>query len=118
LSWKVAILWCLLPCLPLTGYAATYEVGPDRTYANIGDVPWESMSAGDQVLIFWRQEPYKEKWVIAVQGSAQQPFTVRGVANARGQLPVIDGRDAATRSSINFWNEERGVIKIGQQLLG
>jgi hypothetical protein len=113
LSWKVAILWCLLPCLPLTGYAATYEVGPDRTYANIGDVPWESMSAGDQVLIFWRQEPYKEKWVIAVQGSAQQPFTVRGVANARGQLPVIDGRDAATRSSINFWNEERGVIKIG-----
>jgi hypothetical protein len=29
------------------------------------------------------------------------------------QLPVIDGRDATTRSRINFWNEERGVIKIG-----
>jgi hypothetical protein len=91
----------------------TYEVGPAKTYANIGDVPWEGMNAGDQVLIFWRQEPYKEKWVIAVQGTEQQPFTVRGVANEKGQLPVIDGRDATTRSSINFWNEERGVIKIG-----
>jgi hypothetical protein len=113
MSWKVASLWFLLLCLPVPGHSATYEVGPGKTYANVGDVPWESMSAGDQVLISWRQEPYKEKWVIAVQGTAQQPFTVRGVASASGQLPVIDGRDATTRSTVNFWNEERGVIKIG-----
>jgi hypothetical protein len=113
MSWKVVALWFSLLCIPLSVYSAIYEVGPGKTYANVGDVPWESMGAGDQVLIFWRQNPYQEKWVIAVQGTEQQPFTVRGIANANGELPVIDGRDATTRSSINFWNEARGVIKIG-----
>ncbi|MFP5257853.1 MAG: right-handed parallel beta-helix repeat-containing protein [Acidobacteriota bacterium] len=93
--------------------ATTYEVGPGKTYANIGDAPWESMGAGDLVLIHWRDTPYQEKWVIAVQGTEQQPFTVRGVPNANGELPVIDGRNATTRSSINFWSEARGVVKIG-----
>jgi hypothetical protein len=113
MNWKATALWFALLCLSLPAHSATYEVGPGKTYANIGNVPWESMSAGDLVLIFWRQEPYTEKWVIAVQGTQQQPFTVRGVASASGQLPVIDGRNATTRSSINFWNEERAVIKIG-----
>jgi hypothetical protein len=98
---------------PLPALPGTYEVGVGKTYANIGDVPWENMKAGDQVLIHWRQQPYKEKWVIAVQGTGQQPFVVRGVPNQSGELPVIDGRDATTRSQINFWNEDRGVIKIG-----
>lgn len=113
MRWKV-ISWCfLLLGLPLPLYASTFEVGPGKAYATIGEVPWEGMRAGDQVLIFWRQEPYREKWVIAVPATQQQPFTVRGVPNENGQLPVIDGRDATTRSRINFWNEERGVIKIG-----
>ena len=98
---------------PLPAAPGTYEVGPGTTFANIGDVPWENMKAGDQVLIYWRSQPYKEKWVIAVQGTELQPFVVRGVSNQNGELPVIDGRDATTRSQINFWNEDRGVIKIG-----
>jgi hypothetical protein len=98
---------------PPPAVSGTYEVGVGKTFANIGDVPWENMRAGDQVLIYWRPQPYKEKWVIAVQGTEQQPFVVRGVPNANGELPVIDGRDATTRSQINFWNENRGVIKIG-----
>jgi hypothetical protein len=98
---------------PLPAVSGTYEVGVGKTFANIGDVPWENMKAGDQVLIYWRPQPYKEKWVIAVQGTEQQPFVVRGVPNPNGELPVIDGRDATTRSQINFWNENRGVIKIG-----
>ena len=110
---KVLTLSFLLLCFPLPVFSATYEVGPGKDYANIGEVPWESIKAGDQVLINWRQEPYREKWVIAVQGTEQQPFTVRGVASESGQLPVIDGRDATTRSQINYWGEERGVIKIG-----
>ncbi len=110
---NVLTLSFLLLCFPLPVFSATYEVGPGKDYANIGDVPWESIKAGDQVLIHWRQEPYREKWVIAVQGTEQQPFTVRGVASESGQLPVIDGRDATTRSQINYWGEERGVIKIG-----
>lgn len=110
---NVLTLSFLLLCFPLPAFSATYEVGPGKDYGNIGDVPWESIKAGDQVLIHWRQEPYREKWVIAVQGTEQQPFTVRGVASESGQPPVIDGRDATTRSQINYWGEERGVIKIG-----
>jgi hypothetical protein len=110
---KFLVLCFSLLCLPLAAYTATYEVGPGKTFGNIGDVPWESMQAGDSVLIYWRPQPYKEKWVIAVQGTEQQPFTVKGVGNGSGQIPVIDGNGATTRSSINFWNEERGVIKIG-----
>jgi hypothetical protein len=113
MRWKAMVLAISLLCFHLPASPATYEVGPGKTYGSIGEVPWEGMRAGDQVRIFWRPEPYREKWVIAVQGTQQQPFTVRGVANEKGELPVIDGRDASTRSGINFWNEERGVIKIG-----
>ncbi|MBI5525783.1 MAG: polysaccharide-degrading enzyme [Deltaproteobacteria bacterium] len=93
--------------------ASAYEVGPGKTFANIGDVAWEALSAGDAVLIHWRAEPYREKWVIGVHGEAAKPITVRGVLGPGGERPVVDGRDATTRSSLNFWNEERGVIKVG-----
>jgi parallel beta-helix repeat protein len=94
-------------------FADTFEVGPGLAYENIGDVPWEDMGAGDLVLIHWRAQPYKEKWIIGALGTEQDPFIVRGVPNASGDLPVIDGRDATTRSQLNFWNEDRGVIKFG-----
>ena len=91
----------------------TYEVGPGKPYANIGDVPWESLGPGDTVLIYYRDQPYKEKWVIAVQATEQEPLVVRGVPGPNGELPVIDGRDATTRTQLDYWNEPRGVVKIG-----
>ena len=95
-------------------YAATYEVGPSAgQLSKIADVPWASLAAGDTVLIYWRATAYKEKWVIARQGSAAAPITIRGVANADGDLPVIDGNGAVTPTNLNYWNEERSVIKIG-----
>jgi hypothetical protein len=113
MTWKALFLLFALIFLPLPAFAAVYEVGPGKSYGNIGDVPWESMGPGDLVLIYWRPEPYREKWVIAVAGTEQQPFIVRGVANGSGELPVIDGNGATTRSSLNFWNENRAVVKIG-----
>lgn len=99
----------------LSGYATaeTYEVGPDESFANIGDIPWENLVAGDLVLIHWREQPYREKWVVAAEGTQSNPVVVRGVAGPQGQLPVIDGQNATTRSEINFWNEERGIVKVG-----
>jgi parallel beta-helix repeat protein len=93
--------------------AADYHVGPGQTYTNIGDVAWESLSSGDTVFIHARPAPYLEKWVINRQGTAAAPITVRGVADASGTLPVIQGQGATTRSQLNYWNEERGIIKIG-----
>jgi hypothetical protein len=113
MTYRIFFLLLFSLCFALPAVPGTYEVGVGKTFRNIGDVPWENMKAGDQVLIYWRQQPYKEKWVIAVQGTEQQPFMVRGVPNQDGELPIIDGRDATTRSQINFWNENRGVIKIG-----
>jgi hypothetical protein len=93
--------------------AAVYEVGPSLKYAAIGDVPWESLAAGDSVRIHWRPEPYLEKWVICVRGTADLPVTVSGIVGPDGQRPVIDGRNAVTRSKLNYWNEPRGIVKIG-----
>ncbi|TAH36434.1 MAG: polysaccharide-degrading enzyme [Planctomycetota bacterium] len=92
---------------------STYDVGPGQPYASIGAVPWESLQPGDTVAIHWRPAPYAEKWVIGRRGAAGAWIRVRGVPGPEGQLPVIDGRDATTRPQLNYWNEDRGVIKVG-----
>ena len=94
--------------------AATYEVGDGAgQLGSIGAVPWASLNAGDTVLIHWRAQSYKEKWVIARQGTELSPITIRGVPNASGDLPVIDGDGAITVPGVNFWNGQRSVIKFG-----
>ncbi|MFH2005508.1 MAG: right-handed parallel beta-helix repeat-containing protein [bacterium] len=103
----------LLLADPGPAHAVDYEVGPGQPLTAIGDVPWESLEAGDRVLIHWRDTPYREKWVIGGQGTATQPIVVSGVPGPNGELPVISGEDAVTPAALNFWNEERGVIKIG-----
>jgi hypothetical protein len=65
------------------------------------------------VLIYYRATPYKEKWVICRQGTPSAPITVRGIAGPSGELPIIDGNGATTRSALNYWNQERSIIKIG-----
>jgi hypothetical protein len=94
-------------------FAAVYEVGPSQPLQNIAQVPWATLQPGDTVLIYWRATAYKEKWVICRQGTQGAPITVRGVPNASGDLPVIDGNDAVTPLNLNFPSEQRGVIKIG-----
>ena len=108
---SVVVSLSVLPAL--AAQATRYEVGPGRALAAIGDVPWENLDPGDEVLIHWRAEPYREKWVICRRGTAERPIHVRGIPGPDGRLPVIDGRDATTRPALNFWGEERGVIKIG-----
>ena len=104
---------CVPVFSPFYATAAVFEVGPGRDYENIGSVPWEDLDAGDNVRIHWRSEPYREKWVICRVGTEQQPIVVSGIPDAEGRRPVIEGEDATTRTQLNFWNEDRGVIKIG-----
>ncbi len=92
--------------------AEIYDVGPARAYSAIRDVPWETLAAGDSVRIHWRPKPYHEKWVICVRGTADLPVTVSGILGLEGQRPVIDGRNAVTRSKLDYWNEPRGIVKI------
>ncbi|MET0752375.1 MAG: putative Ig domain-containing protein [Pyrinomonadaceae bacterium] len=97
----------------ISASAATYEVGPSQPLQTIAQVPWATLQPGDTVLIYWRATAYKEKWVICRQGTANAPITVRGVPNASGDLPVIDGAGATTPSNLNFPGDARSVIKIG-----
>lgn len=93
--------------------AAEYEVGPGKALNDPLDVPWESLEPGDTVSIHWRAESYRSKWVICRRGTPERPITVRGVLGPKGERPVIDGRDAATRKTLSYWHEPRSVIKIG-----
>jgi len=110
----LAVFFALVFALSVTNAKATiYEVKPNTALDTIAEVPWATLQAGDIVLIYWKATPYKEKWVICRQGTASLPIRVRGVPNGNGDLPVIDGSGAVTPAGLNFWSDERGVIKIG-----
>lgn len=93
--------------------AAIYEVGPGQALTSIGAAPWATLQPGDEVRIHWRAEPYREKWVLTRQGLENMPITVRGIPGPQGQRPVIDGANAVTAPGLNFWSEDRGILKIG-----
>ena len=93
--------------------ATTYEVGPGKPLASVGAVPWESLAAGDTVLIYYRATPYKEKFVLSRVGTQAAPITVRGVLGPNGERPVLDGNGATTRAQLSYTSRVRGVIKIG-----
>ena len=98
-----------------TGPGTDYAVGPDQPFASIGDVPWATLAAGDSVRIFWRDEPYHEKFLIQGQGTAGAPIVVCGVAGPDGQLPVIDGEDATASPDMGYatvQGQARALIQV------
>ncbi|AUX49152.1 hypothetical protein SOCE26_106970 [Sorangium cellulosum] len=100
------------------GLGKDYQVGPEKEFETIGDVPFESLAAGDTVRIFWRPEAYHEKLMIGGQGTAEQPIRVCGVPGPRGELPVIDGEDATTRPELDFpfdGHQVRGLVAVGHK---
>ncbi len=111
---KLKLTIFLISLLSLNTLSATaYHVGPGQPLTNIAEVPWDSLQAGDQVYIHWRSTPYKEKWVINAQGTQQNRIEIIGVSGASGQKPVVDGDGAVTPTYLDYWNEERSLIKIG-----
>jgi hypothetical protein len=105
------------PCAPTPG-GRYFPVGPGQKYASLGEVPFETLTAGDTVRVLWRAEPYREKLMISGQGTADRPIRVCGVPGPEGQLPVIDGQDATTRSELDFpynGHQVRGLVIIGHR---
>jgi hypothetical protein len=107
------VLCLILLFLPTISYSIDYNVGPGQSLTNIGDVPWNTLQAGDRVYIHWKNTPYYEKWVINVQGTAANPIEIIGVSGTNGEKPIIDGDGAVTPTYLDYWNEVRGIIKIG-----
>jgi len=56
--------------------AATYEIGPGKTFTNLSAVAWESLQAGDTVLIRWRTNAYKER-AQQLQGGHRNRFSIQ-----------------------------------------
>ncbi|KAJ3428285.1 hypothetical protein M0812_25917 [Anaeramoeba flamelloides] len=103
------ILFFILPFC----FCVDYNVGPSQEYTTIGAVPWTTLEAGDRVRIHYRDTPYAEKFIIARSGTADDPIIVEGVPNSDGVKPTITGEDAVVVPDVDYWNEPRGLIKIG-----
>jgi hypothetical protein len=102
-----------------TSYAVVYEVGPGKTYASIGAVPWYSLGAGDTVRIHYSPTPYREIINISTRGNASSPINIVGVPGPNGEKPIIDGQNATISGNMRFafptGTPRRGVIVIGPQ---
>ena len=89
----------LTACVP-SGRGTDYRVGTGQPYTSLDAVPWESLRAGDTVRVFHRDTPYRSKFLIAGQGTADAPIRVCGVRGPNGERPVIDGSGATTRAAL------------------
>jgi hypothetical protein len=93
-------------------FAHVYDVGPGKTYTDPSQVPWESLTADTLVRIYYRDTPYRTKWILNVTATADAPLVVLGIAD-NGRRPVITGENAVTRTELDYWNEVRSVVKVG-----
>jgi hypothetical protein len=100
-SYFVAIIFCI--CYANL-HAADYHVGPSQAQTSLEGIAWSSLKAGDTVYIHAKpnQTPYHEKLTISGVGTQANPIRIIGVADASGNLPIIDGQNASTPSSC-YW---------------
>lgn len=113
LAFLLPIAALLMVAFSTEAKATIFNVGPGQQYSTVSSVPWESLNAGDTVNIFYRATPYAEKFILARVGTASAPITVHGVLGPNGERPILEGNNATTRTALNYYSQERGVIKIG-----
>lgn len=93
--------------------AATYEVGPGKQYATLGNVAWYALKPGDTVYISYQPTPYYEKILISGRGTPTQWIRILGVPGPNGELPVISGRNATTSKNMHYrWQDPTGGSAI------
>lgn len=112
----VVFLAAVFFSIPSLADDTIYEIGPGKPYAHIYDVPTNNLQPGDIILVTYRAEPYREKFLLHGIGTADKPIILKGVPDASGNKPVLDGAGAVsgTGKGNYFWNEDRGIIKVGQ----
>jgi len=84
------------PAVPLVGSHATYNVGPGKKYPDLTSFPWLNLRAGDVVNIYYSPTPYATKFALRANGTAAKPVIINGVADSKGRLPTITGKNAVT----------------------
>lgn len=96
---RVATLEAVPPPPPPAG--GIYDVGPSHSYQTIGDVPWLSLVAGDEVRIHYRVEPYREFIAVAARGTEAARITIRGIPGPNGEKPIISGQNAVAAAQLS-----------------
>ncbi len=109
----ISTLLCVISFIG-TIRATTYEVGPNKTYSSILQVPTHNLQAGDSVKVFYKPSPYYEKFLLHGIGTSNNPVVLIGVADISGNKPILDGTNALSNTTSSYWNEDRQVLLIGQ----
>ncbi|MDY6864227.1 MAG: hypothetical protein SV062_14730 [Thermodesulfobacteriota bacterium] len=91
-----------------------YEVGSGKTYSRIIDCPTHNLKAGDIIKVYSKSTPYYEKFLLYGAGTADNPIILQGIPDEEGNKPIIDGKNAVSSTAVDYWNEDRQIIKIGQ----
>src|SRR5262245_44750095 len=85
-----------------------YEVGPQKRYANLRDVPWHKLRPGDQVKVHWREEPYRDKVHLSKRGEPERPIVVEGVPDKDGRRPLLEAGDAVENPHAKYFTNQIG----------
>lgn len=102
------------PAVEEGGTGTVYRVGPDQKFAELGDVPWFNLRAGDTVYIHYRSKPYREKILISGRGSPSRWIRVHGLPGPNGERPVISGDGATTSRNMHYrWQNPTDLQWLG-----
>lgn len=96
---------------------SVYEVGPGKEFEGIGRVPLDALEPGDIVRIYYRQEPYREKFIVRRSGTKENPIVILGVPEG-DKLPIIDGSLSNQFQEEQLFEPGRWLIKVGDGTSG
>lgn len=90
-------------------HGAVYEVGPGKQIQDPLNLPWNQLTDGDTVRIYYSPEPYRRFMFIGWSN-----FTVECVRSEDGKRPIFDADGAIGTKKLDFWNWDRGLFRIGE----
>jgi len=96
----------------ISKFQYVYKVWPGQEFSDLNQIPRENIQKSTIILVNYRPEPYKNKFIINVSATEDQPFVLLWIADSDGNLPKIDWNNATTRTELDYRNEERSLIKI------
>ena len=100
------------PPPPTTG---VFEVGEGKQYLTLASVPWESLKPGDEVKLYYKNTPYKEKLLLSQSGTEALPIKFTGILGPNNEKPIIDGTNATTRANqpyVSISHQDRSVVQV------
>lgn len=116
-KWRWMIVFRIIICLGVLflsckAFPSVYEVGPGKEFQGIGQLPLDTLEPGDIVKIYYRQEPYREKFILRRSGTRENPIVIMGIPEG-GNLPIIAGSLANQFQEEQLFEPGRWLIKVG-----